>query len=69
MSQIYGKILHKSVKGSESILGYLGHILQPFQKLYASMNTDAIGSLTDKVMQLVSEVEQLKKKSNNAASS
>jgi integrase len=29
-----------------------------------SMNTDAIGSLTDKFMQLVSEVEELKKKSN-----
>ena len=28
-----------------------------------SMNTDAIGGLTDKLMQLASEVEELKKKS------
>ena len=32
-----------------------------------SMNTDAIGSLTDKFMQLMQEVEELKKKSNTAA--
>ena len=31
-----------------------------------SMNTDAIGGLTDKLMKLVEEVEQLKKKSTAA---
>jgi hypothetical protein len=31
-----------------------------------SMNTDAIGSLTDKFIQLMQEVEELKKKSNTA---
>lgn len=31
-----------------------------------SMNTDAIGSLTDKFMQPMQEFDELKKKSNNA---
>ena len=34
-----------------------------------SMNTDAIGGLIDKLMRLASEVEQLKKKSNNPTAS
>jgi integrase len=44
------------------------HLRQQVQSLQQrdSMNTDAIGSLTDKFMQLVQEVEQLKKKTNPA---
>jgi hypothetical protein len=33
-----------------------------------SMNTDAIGSLTDKFMQLMQEFEELKRKGNNDTS-
>jgi hypothetical protein len=32
------------------------------------MNTDAIGSLTDKFMQLMQEFEELKRKGNNDTS-
>jgi integrase len=60
-----GKRLESQLEEKDQMIAHLRQQVQSLQQR-DSMNTDAIGGLTDKFTQLMQEVEQLKKQKNNS---